>query len=166
MSETIIMKTCGHCKQTKSVSEFSKETNRKDGYYFLCKICQSQYHKQWQKTKTGRKSTRKIAIKYSRSKHGQSVSKAYRQSEKGKNSHKRCNKKYRNRFPERIKATKFVYCAITIGVLPRPDSLQCNYCPNQAEQYHHWHGYQPEHYLDVIPVCIPCHNFHPRTIRG
>ncbi|GAG26296.1 unnamed protein product, partial [marine sediment metagenome] len=28
----------------------------------------------------------------------------------------------------------------------------------QAEQYHHPNGYEPEHWFNIIPICIKCHN--------
>ena len=37
--------------------------------------------------------------------------------------------------------------AIRIGVLPRPDTIQCHFCPKQAQQCHHHLGYKKEHWL-------------------
>ena len=37
------MKICGKCKETKSLEEFSKDNNRKDGRCFACKICTKEY---------------------------------------------------------------------------------------------------------------------------
>ena len=38
------MKICGKCKETKSLEEFSKDNNRKDGRCFACKNCIREYH--------------------------------------------------------------------------------------------------------------------------
>lgn len=57
---------------------------------------------------------------------------------------------YRNR-------SSAVNYAIRAGLLPRPDTLQCHFCPAQAFQYHHYLGYKIEHRLDVLPVCKRCH---------
>ena len=43
MSEPIQTKYCSHCKQIKSVSEFSKDRNAKDGLHWRCKGCRKQY---------------------------------------------------------------------------------------------------------------------------
>lgn len=58
---------------------------------------------------------------------------------------------------KRRRANWAVGNAVERGKLPRVRTLQCTYCPNQAQGYHHHKGYAPEHRLDVIPVCHPCH---------
>lgn len=97
----------------------------------------------------------------------------YRQSEKGKDAYKRFNKsekgksnykRYRIRHPERRKARHAVNHAIEASKLPQPDTLLCHYCPKPAQQYHHWHGYAPKHWLDVVPVCTDCHRKHPNSL--
>lgn len=60
-------------------------------------------------------------------------------------------------------ARQAVQYAIKIGKLPKVSTLFCVPCFSNirleaAKQYHHHKGYAPEHQLDVIPVCIPCHN--------
>ena len=114
----------------------------------------------------------KIAQKrYSQSEKFKSTQKRYQQTEKGKATQRRGRKKFQGtdkykagqkrfygRHPNRIKAISAINNAIRAGKLPRPDTLQCHYCPKPAQHYHHWHGYEKEHWLDVIPVCIPCHN--------
>ena len=139
MAEQIITKRCSKCKDDKSTSEFHKDKSRADGLCYLCKICNNKRLAQHQKTKIG-----KIARK------------RHRQSEKGKATHKRAYQKYAANHPERRKAKDAVNNAIKSGKLPQPNTLNCNYCPKQAEQYHH-PSYEPEHWLDVIPVCCLCH---------
>ncbi len=47
---------------------------------------------------------------------------------------------------------------IQSGKLPRADALICAHCQLVcAAEYHHFNGYEPEHWLDVVPLCIPCH---------
>lgn len=104
------------------------------------------------------KESRKQALyKYNHSAKGKACRKRYEQSKKGKENRIRKSVKYHKRFPERMKAVWAVNNAITSGKLPRPDTLQCHYCPAQAKQYHHHKGYAKEHWLDVVPACIPCH---------
>lgn len=121
------MKICTRCFQKKDLTEFYKKTERKDGHRAECKICTKKYQKEYNKT------------------------------EQGKETHRRNALCYYVRHPEFIKAKNAVNNTITAGKFPRLDSLQCNYCPVQAKQYHHYKGYAPEHWFDVIPVCIPCH---------
>ena len=62
-------------------------------------------------------------------------------------------------------AKNFVNHAIRDGKLSRPDIKLCLYCPKSAQQYHHYLGYEPEHWLDILPVCRKCHTrIHTRII--
>lgn len=47
--------------------------------------------------------------------------------------------------------------AISEGKLSSPDSYECVHCHQKAKEYHHYLGYEKEHWLDIQPVCIPCH---------
>lgn len=176
MSDKIISKRCFKCKEIKPISEFHKEAASRDGFKNDCKICCSKYKKEYSQTEQGKawwkrykqsekgkaarkrytKSEKRKAAKkrYKQSKKGKATQKRYAQSEKGKNATK-CFNIFR---PEQIKAVSVVNHAIRDGRLPRSDSLQCHYCPAQAKQYHHYLGYAPEHWLDVVPVCIKCHH--------
>jgi hypothetical protein len=41
-------KTCGRCKQVKSLDQFYKLASSPDGRQVWCKKCQSEAHKAWQ----------------------------------------------------------------------------------------------------------------------
>ena len=43
------------------------------------------------------------------------------------------------------------------GTLPRVVTQRCVACGQSAAQYHHYLGYEPEHWLDVQPLCLSCH---------
>ena len=55
--------------------------------------------------------------------------------------------------------------AIKHGVLPKVTTLLCLDCGRKAEHYHHFLGYDPEHYLDVQALCRQCHAQRPEHIR-
>lgn len=176
MSKPTITKRCSDCKQTKSVLEFVKNRSKKDGYGCLCKPCnlkRTQKYYQTEKGKANRKRYQqskegKLAVKrYRKTEKGKACIKHFRHSKKGKILEKRYNhkkeskaarKRYHISHPEYRESSNLVKNAITAGKLPRPDTLKCHYCPEQAEQYHHYLGYEPEHRLDVVPVCRICHN--------
>ena len=156
------MKTCSKCKQTKRLSEFQKNRAQKDGFSCWCKTCNKVYNQ----SEVG-KSNRKH---YGQSEKGKTRDKRYRQSEKGKVADRKGKEKYRKtakgrlsqkrlkaRYPNKIKARNAINSAIRIGKMISPKLLLCHYCPKPAQQYHHWHGYEPEHWLNVIPVCTDCH---------
>jgi len=190
MAEQIINKRCSHCKQTKPISEFRKNRTRKDKHQDICKLCQLKYQRDYRQTKKGKacanryrqsekgkdyqktyqalysKSEKYKAYKkrYSQTEKFKIAQKRYRQSEKGKDCYHKKAKQYAIRHQERRKAKSAVNNAIKCGKLPRPDTLHCSYCPNQAKLYHHHKGYEPKHWLDVIPVCIKCHTkIHKKT---
>jgi len=150
MAEQIITKRCCKCKEIKPLSEFSKDQSSKDCYQPHCKICRKQY-RQSEKGKASHK-------RYNQSKKGKACQKRYANSKKGKAT----VLAYTVRYPERIKARQVVNAAIKEDRLPRPDSLQCS-CSKQAAHYHHHKGYEPKHWLDVIPVCFDCHYEARRT---
>jgi hypothetical protein len=50
-----------------------------------------------------------------------------------------------------------MHAAHYAGLLPPAKTLLCVDCGAQAQEYHHHNGYEPEHLLDVIPVCRACH---------
>ena len=148
MAETIISKRCSKCKKTKPISEFYKHSRMKDGFFNHCKSCRAKYQTEYRKTEKGKVANRKGCNKYRKTANSKVVQRA------GK-------KRFKARHPNQIKAQQAVNNAITANRLPRPDTLQCHYCPAQAEQYHHHKGYAKKHWLDVVPTCCLCHNnFH------
>lgn len=151
MPETIQTKDCYKCKQIKPISEFHK--HKRKGFQHYCKPCQKKYN-QGERNKAFQK-------RYRQSKEGKAANlkafKKYQKTQKYKVATRNRSKRYKIIHPELIKANKAVSNAIRDGKLPRPDTLQCNYCPKQAEQYHHWKGYAKEHWLDVVPACRKCH---------
>jgi len=143
MANTIQTKRCSHCKQFKPISEFCKNQTRKDGFQNHCRACQ------------------KI---YAQSEKGKAAHIRYDKSEKGKAAHRINQKRFHIRNPDYMKANIAIGDAVQAGRLPRPDTFSCHYCSKSAKQYHHYKGYACEHWLDVVPVCIPCHKeIHYRT---
>ena len=164
MATETISKRCPKCKQFKPLSEFYKDSRNKDGVRANCKSCHKSYKKAYRQSEKGRAVHRKGNAKYRQTPKGkiakQKAIAKYQKTLKGKATMKRyyaCNPNY-------IKATNAVNHAIQAGRLPRANSQQCHYCPHPAQEYHHWHGYEPEHWLDVVPACIKCHsNQHRKT---
>ena len=182
MFEPIITKYCSKCKKIKLISEFYKNLSRKDNLSNWCKSCNLANDRKYRQTEKGKLVHRQALLKYfhsekgkayqkqycqsetykkarylyNRSKKRKIVYKRYEQSKKGKESHRQNATNYRSRHPEIIRAHSAVARAIKAGILPYPNSLICS-CGEIAQHYHH-PSYVPEHWLDVVPVCIPCHN--------
>jgi len=118
------------------------------------------YFRAYAKSDKGRASQKR----YRQSKKGKIIRKRYDQSPKGKINHRKGNIRHCILYPKRIKARSVVNCAVVMGKLPRAKTLKCHYGEHPAEQYHHWHGYEPKHWLDIIPVCQDCHKKYKRRI--
>jgi len=175
MAAEIISKRCSKCKQLKPFSRFYKDNRAKDGHCVSCKACHKDYNKsekgkakakrsnQSIKTKAAKKryaQTEKgktAQLRYNRTDKGKARNKRYRRTEKGKSNLYRGTFHYRTCHPERVLAHQVVRDAIKAGKLPRPNTLQCHYCPEKGKHYHHHKGYEPEHFLDVVAVCKKCH---------
>ena len=129
MLKTIKTKQCSRCKEEKPLFEFHRNRCQKDGLKNNCKACCIIYGAIWKQTPAGKaKERRDAAIQ-------------------------------RARFPERVKASNAVHHAIAAGRLLKPSTFLCHnlQCQEVAREYHHWHGYGSDHWLDIIPMCIPCH---------
>lgn len=155
MFEPIITKQCYKCKRIKPIVEFYKQKSQKDGFKSHCKICSETWTIQYRKTEKGMKAVRFTMRKYRKSEKGKAYQKQYYQTEKRKEVSRLANKKYRQNNPEKIQAQNAVQYAMKIGNLLCARNFQC-FCGKQAQHYHH-SSYAPEHWLDVIAVCIPCH---------
>jgi len=145
MPDTIQTKRCTKCKQIKPLSEFYKSRRNPDGLHSWCKSCVNAALKAYWQTQAGKEVNRRAGRKYG-------------QTEKGR----RAYRKRRLKYPDKIKARSALNTTIHAGQLAPPTDFQCQQCGAQAEQYHHWRGYAPEHWLDVIPLCRKCHRqYHP-----
>ena len=154
MSEPIVTKTCSKCKELKQLSDFHINRHSKDGHFNKCKICWLKYCKEYKQTKNGKATQKRYQQK---SINFKTYQKQYKQSEKGKAVQIAAHKRYYLQYPNRKKAKCAVSTATRRSKMPKVDTLQCQYCPAQAEQYHHYKGYAKEHWLDVIPTCRKCH---------
>lgn len=147
------MKTCLKCKQNKHLPEFYKNQSKGDGFQDYCKLCDKIRLREYLKTAKGKAVSLKGAKKYQKSAKGRATKRLYKQSEKSRAA----QKLFREHHQNYIKAVRAVNSAVRYGKMPHPSTYKCHYCPKQAEQYHHWHGYEPEHWLDVVPTCRECH---------
>jgi hypothetical protein len=137
-------KKCWKCKLEKTVSEFSKNRYKRDGYASQCKPCSSFYSSKFSKTQKFKINTKR-----------------YKQSPKGKKSAAKYMLNLYKRHPEKVRARNSVQYAIRTGKLKHPTEYQCSYCISGAQQYHH-RSYDKKDWLKVTPVCKLCH----KSIHG
>lgn len=163
-------KKCPKCQTIKSISEFHKCKSTYDGVLCHCKSCRRAYRqsdrgkvseKRYRQSEKGKANNHKAGKKHRKTEKGKITNRKsvrkYQSTEKGKVVRREALKRFFARNPNQYKAKNAVNNAVRDGKLPRPNTRICHYCPNPAQQYHHWHGYEPEHWLDVIPVCRECH---------
>jgi len=156
MSDTIQTKRCLHCKQIKPISEFHKHRRKSDGLQIYCKSCKKILSKKYRNSDKGKATITKYQqTDRGKATHNKAVKK-YQKTAKGKENRQTIQKRFYANNPNQEKATRAVNHAIRDGIIPRPDTLKCS-CGEPAKQYHHHFGYTPEHWLDVIPVCLNCH---------
>ena len=166
MSEPVITKRCSNTKIEKPLTEFYKDRSRADGHQCPCKICQNEVFQHYRKTPQ-----RKLAVKrYTESPNGKITRSNYSKSPQSKAYHQRyrntdecratqriAQRNYRRKYRDRAKATRVLRYQIEKGLIPPASNFLCLRCERQAQDYHHHLGYAPEHRLDVVPLCKPCH---------
>lgn len=158
MPKQIITKRCSSCKNYLPIKEYNKDRSRIDGLNHYCRKCSKEKDHKYRHSSHGIN----ITHLYIKSDAHKTACKRYRQSEKGKTVMRRAFKKYKAKNPLLIQAISKVNNSIKGMKLPKPNTLPCYCCNRQAEQYHHYLGYEPEHWFDVLPVCRKCH----RTIHA
>lgn len=166
-------KVCKKCGVSKPIDEFGKAKTCLDGHRGDCKKCQNKYTNQWAKDhpenrhKSAKKyrtnnpeyATRRNASNkawYQNNKeHAYEYQKQYTKDHPDKVTANA--KKMYEKHLHKYRARQAVNNEITAGRLAPIKSLACANCGNQAAHYHHYLGYEKEHWFDVIPLCRKCH---------
>lgn len=172
---------CVSCGCAKSIDDFVKSNRTKSGYTRRCKACHAEISKR--SRDANQESRRNSVKKYyetHKEEHKRSVAnwtknnpekvKAIVANYRVKNVEKikeyrkqfgaALTRKSRNKFPVRYKARNKVNNSVAKGLIPSVKTLRCYDCGNHATDYHHHLGYEPQHWLDVIPLCRKCHAIH------
>lgn len=150
------VKTCSRCKQEKPSEQFRPYSRNADGLNSYCKACQRDYarahyaanreryvekHRAWAKANRERRAYKARA--WYAANRERAIEIVIRS---------------RAKHPDRYAARNAVYNAIRRDDLPPASALVCEHCQEaQAQEYHHYNGYSPEHQLDIMAVCIACH---------
>lgn len=157
---------CTKCGVEQPVENFAKEPRMECGHRKQCNLCRY-------KTKLARSTPEQRAAymkAYFQTPSGKAAKrrshKAWQQSEKGRAYSQRPDvkryraakcAKHRANNPGKNAARNAVRSAKKHGELAPASEHQCNHCGRRASEYHHHNGYDKEHWLDVIPLCRPCH---------
>ncbi len=158
---------CIQSGQPQPIDNFSNHHRYPDGKQPQCKTCLNLTNAKYRKTKARKvsqtkynhsakaRATNKI---YSQTERYKINAKHFRQSEKGKALTKRTDERARAKpdYPIKAKAHSAVSHAVNKGLLPKVSTLICP-CGKPAQEYHHYLGYEKDHWLDVQPYCCKCH---------
>lgn len=151
-------------------SAFFRKASTLDGYSSRCKVCHTR------ETSTNR-------VEYLQTEHGRAVVQA--QYDRRVSSGKMAEAKERHRLSGKMAATAKIYNrsqagkiahartkannlvkvraraavnnAVQEGKILPASAYPCTGCRGRAIDYHHHLGYEPSHWLDVLPYCKRCH---------
>ena len=127
------MKQCLKCGEVFDLSFFYKHSKMLDGHLNHCKECV--------RSRIRNQSRGNPAV-------------LERERKRNKLPHRR--ELTRQSLLRRRKARTTVGNAIRDGRLAPASACECNDCREPAAVLHH-HSYEPEHLLDVVPLCRSCH---------
>lgn len=175
--DTCATKVCTSCGACKPLADFSPNSLGKMGRKSQCKACQnakrrmqyasdSEYRERLNQSHRekwaldlahrARSLTRGLLWSRENLERRRHYTKTYRlrNPEKVSEQHKLRNALQ----PEKYQARNAVHALVLRGDFPPASALVCEICQEaQAQQYHHWHGYDEKHQTDVIAVCHECH---------
>lgn len=134
------LKRCTTCDKRKPHAEFSRDSSRWDGRMSRCKVCDRKCNSK-KKKESGFYHSEKYKKKTAR----------YRLTDK----YKKAIRKSSLKNADHIFARRAVHKAIRKGELKKRG---CQSCGELKVQAHHYLGYAPENWLDVIWLCQPHHS--------
>lgn len=130
-------KRCGRCDEEKPVSEFNRMRSAADGRQAYCRQCNALSRRAYYAENRETEHAKMLA--YTR---------------ENRDAIQRRARRYREQYPERVRATSMVNHAVKSGELPHISTQQCACCGQQAVGYHHPDYSRP---FDVVPLCHSCH---------
>ena len=136
-------KICNKCHKPWPLDNFHRSQSAKDGHVSTCKTCRKAPQKKPVDQKSERRSRVNATLKTQPSEEQLKRKRAYSKTYRDKN-------RYKN------KARQAVFVAVRGGTIKKP--YQCELCSKYRKlSSHHWHGYDEEHWLDVLWLCFECH---------
>ncbi len=166
MAETIILKRCSKCQESKPLTEFWRDKRWVDGHNTRCKTCLRNTGKKYRQSPKGKETTRKqrqspayveAQLRYRKSEKGKVTQTTYNATPQGKTVNAKTTQAWRAANRDKVRGHQHVNKAVRNGRLPSATSLECVRCGKPATEYHHHNGYEAIHLLDIIPVCAQCH---------
>lgn len=143
-------KQCRTCLQNKPLDAFPARKDSPDGLRNECRECRAKAQAE-RRTQPDLKLRRKLQGRLFYERHREEIKEKYRETlTRGKRA-------WIERNPDARRAHSAVGTAVKRGKMPKAPELTCVQCGAQASHYHHHHGYDRAHRLDVVPLCHTCH---------
>lgn len=150
-SITPMNKQCTRCGETKPLVMFNKHRRGLYGLHSRCKPCQATIYREWHAAKWQTDS------EWRQMRTSLSTQWAKKNPSKRAEIARRRNIRELSKSPEAVRARALVNQRVRFGRMPRAQTLDCVYCGQRAQHYHHHKGYAFEFRYDVVPVCAKCH---------
>jgi hypothetical protein len=164
MSTTQLTKCCSNCKQELPDSGFYRDKRAKDGLQSACKHCQAERQRQYRRTEQGRETNKRLCKRHNQRRNIKASKLKYRITNKDKLyaqsnrwARSEAGHEYKEKHALEITARYEVNKSVKSGRIAKPTCMPCARCVERAAEWHHWAGYEPEHWFDIMPLCIPCH---------
>jgi hypothetical protein len=146
-------KRCPGCGLTKPLDQWHKNRTNRDGLHVYCKSCR----RLWANTPEQTDKRKTYMQQRSQTETFKANQRRYKQTDKGKQVYQSISKQCRERYPDRHLARYAVNHAVRGGRIPAASTLPCFRCGSAATEYHHFAGYEMEHWFDIDAVCRRCH---------
>jgi len=128
---------------------FHSNKSTHDGLRNYCKVCTRKYRNDRYKNKKDRI----VSIPYAQ------------KTEEQKQKMRESIKKHRIKNKVKTMARSAVFIAVRSGRIIKPK--YCATCGMDLPlECHHWKGYSPKYFTDVIWLCKKCHGAHDRLMRS
>jgi predicted Fe-S protein YdhL (DUF1289 family) len=129
-------KRCPKCGTVKNRDEFGANRHRADGLNGWCRGCIGRWYQE------------------NRSDH---IAKVIAWTRSNPSARKEISRRYCASHILEMRARSAVSEAVANGTLPAVRTQTCIGCGLGAEEYHHHNGYAVDHRLDVVAMCVRCH---------
>jgi hypothetical protein len=172
--EQITEKSCTKCCSVKAVSEFGKDSDKKDGYSTICKPCRKIAQRAYAQTYQYKQARKARDLRYGQSEKGKANYKKYQESDKGIVTVKRYRtsdkglltkreylNEYKKQYPQIERAHEILNRYVRRGKIIRP-----NVCSKCLKEKRRIEGHHPDYNkpLEVVWLCRGCHRKEPTGI--
>lgn len=164
-------KTCPRCETDLPLDAFGVNRSRRDGRQSCCLECRRSYRASKQQraavaSYNASDAAAEAQYRYTMSGQGKATRRTYYQKPEVRERYVEHRARYYRRNPTKTRARTAVRDALDSGSLVRgPCAFASDACEGRIEAHHH-KGYDREHWLDVVWLCIRHHGHAHRSTKA